>query len=194
MKRFLVLFFFLILFVPNAHAKDLSETDGVDWGGWDSSRKLFYLNGFISAADNIAEELSDFEEVEGYSDEEAFKLYTEYLAGLKNPEQARPFETKEIRSILELQKRLRMSALFRYSVLKITVGQLATGLDQFYGDFKNKNIRLTDAVYLVKKQITGASPDEIERISEWLRGGKKDIERLVIRNKNGNIEKIILFP
>lgn len=194
MKSASILFCFLILFATAAHAKDLSETDGTDWESWDSSKKLFYLNGFISAADNIAEELSDFEEIQDYSDEEAFKLYTEYLAGLKNADQGRPFTPKEIQFILEIQQRLRMSALFRYAVLKITVGQLTDGLDQFYADFKNKNIRLIDAVYVVKKQIKGASADDIERVSEWLRSEKKDFGKLIIKDKNGNIERIILFP
>ena len=62
----------------------------------------------------------------------------------------------------------------KYSFNNIRVRQIEEGLDQLYGDFRNTNILLTDAIYVVKKQITGSSPEQIEKILQVLRSPNID--------------------
>ncbi len=71
---------------------------------------------------------------------------------------------------------------------------MVDGLDSLYKDFKNENIRNHDAIYVVKKQIEGTLPEDIERILVWLRQGKKDDELLNIRGRDGKIVRVITFP
>lgn len=48
----------------------------------------------------------------------------------------------------------------------VTVGQIVDGLNQFYSDFRNRNIMIHDAVWLVLEQIAG-TPDSGLNIESW---------------------------
>ena len=81
--------------------------------------------------------------------------------------------------------------LVQYYLGKITVGQIINGLDVLYGDFKNKQIKLVYAVYIVKKQINGASSEEIEAILQYLRSNM-DSSKLYFIDKDGKKKKVDL--
>jgi len=81
-----------------------------------------------------------------------------------------------------------------FAMFDITVMQLKEGLDVFYKDFKNKQIRIHDAIYVVRKQIEGTLSSDIERLLVWLRQGKKDKELLNVRDRDGKIVRTITFP
>ena len=69
------------------------------------------------------------------------------------------------------------------------------GVDALYKDFKNRNIKIEDAIYVVKRQITGTSPSDIDRILLFLRNGKQDFTPLILeRDKDGKPIKAIIFP
>ncbi len=82
----------------------------------------------------------------------------------------------------------------RFAIFNMGYTQLQEGLDNFYKEFKNKQIKIHDAIYVVRKQIEGQLPGDIERLLVWLRQGKKDDELLNIRDKDGKIVRVITFP
>jgi len=51
----------------------------------------------------------------------------------------------------------------------ITIGQLIEGVDQFYKDFRNTRILTTDAMMVVKQQISGFSQKQIDETLQTLR-------------------------
>jgi hypothetical protein len=51
----------------------------------------------------------------------------------------------------------------------ITVGQLVEGVDQFYKDFRNTRILATDAMMIVKMQISGVDQKVIDDSLQTLR-------------------------
>ena len=63
-----------------------------------------------------------------------------------------------------------------------------------YKDFKNKGIRISDAIYVVKRQIEGTSPEDIEKILIYLRSNYENYESLVTRDKNGGSYYLNLAP
>ena len=56
----------------------------------------------------------------------------------------------------------------------VTVGQLVDGLDVFYSDFRNRTIRVHDAIWLVVNQIAGTPQEELEKMVEnWRRSAAR---------------------
>jgi hypothetical protein len=55
----------------------------------------------------------------------------------------------------------------------ITAGQLADGLDVLYGDYRNRNILLLNAVWLVLNSISGKSDAEMQKMIENFRKAAK---------------------
>jgi hypothetical protein len=72
-----------------------------------------------------------------------------------------------------------MVSIQRYAMSGITIGQMISGLDELYKDYKNVNIYIQEAIYVVKKQINGSSSEEIEAILQYLRSGR-DYNKLII--------------
>lgn len=94
------------------------------------------------------------------------------------------FSRKEVALLLGYSIESSNNHLYRYSTMGTTNAQFVEGIDAFYGDFKNKQIKLSEAVYVVKKQIKGASPDEIEAILQFLRSDG-DLKKLWYTDKDG---------
>ena len=51
----------------------------------------------------------------------------------------------------------------------VTAGQLISGLDAFYGDYRNRRIMLYDAIWLVVNEISGKSDAEMSKMIESYR-------------------------
>lgn len=75
----------------------------------------------------------------------------------------------------------------------MTNDQIADGLDAFYKDPKNRHIRISDAIFVVKKRTGGSSVEELNAILSYLRDEKKDKDKLLYRNKEGGSESA-MFP
>lgn len=54
---------------------------------------------------------------------------------------------------------------------EITVGQVVEGLDSFYKDYRNTNINMNRAVWVVAHAVTGTSQADIDKMTENLRAG-----------------------
>lgn len=97
------------------------------------------------------------------------------------------YSRDEVSLLLEREYRRSQEWLTHYSIIGITNGQIVDGLNLFYDDFRNRQIKLTDAIYVIRKQILGASKEEIEAITEWLRTLDRDFNKLRYKDKEGNI-------
>jgi len=72
----------------------------------------------------------------------------------------------------------------------ISVGQLLDGIDLLYSDFKNRSIAVFFALYVVKKQVKGTPPEDIERILLWMRARVGSTGSLMLKDSKGKI----IFP
>lgn len=162
----------------------LGEQNGNDWQGLGESEvdgatleKTTFIAGFMCAINYVVGR--NMYEVNRY----LIKLKTE--KGEKVSEYLQGSASHE---------KIRNSQLKRYSIYNITVGQIVEGIDILYKDFKNKGIRISDAIYVVKRQIEGTSPEDIEKILIYLRSNYENYESLVTRDKNGGVINSIEFP
>ena len=191
-KLFFVFFFYLIIFpiCANAEIQDVFNFSGHDWSGWEKSRKHNFISGFILGSGCVAHNnLLSLEEK--YDSDQAWAVYMEYIV----PDKKKPknsFSRNDVMLILNLMIYLQNNSVNKYLIIEITNNQLVDGLDLFFSDFKNKQIKLRDAIYVVKKQIKGASPDEIEAILQYLRSDK-DSKKLWYTAKDGK-KKLASFP
>ncbi len=76
----------------------------------------------------------------------------------------------------------------------VTVAQISNGLDEFYKDYRNTQIRILDAMPLVCMEAKGAAKDKVERKARILRmpPDQQAIERL--KDDIGKIVERGLFP
>lgn len=79
--------------------------------------------------------------------------------------------------------------LEQWKIFNIPYEQIVDGLDVLYEDYKNRNIIIPHAVHIVKKQIKGASEEEINAILEYLRGGMEDKSKLKYKDKTGKLQE-----
>ena len=55
-------------------------------------------------------------------------------------------------------------------LLNVTAGQVRDGLNNFYEDYRNRKIMVSDAIWLVLQSIGGTPKEEMEKmIEEWRR-------------------------
>lgn len=162
----------------------LGEENGNDWQEMGESEvdgatleKTTFISGFMCAINYVVERNMDdlWQGLNKIATEKGEKV-SEYLQGSASHE------------------RIRNSQLKRYSIYNITVGQTVDGIDILYKDFKNKGIKISDAIYVVKRQIEGTSPEDIEKILIYLRSNYENYEPLITRDKTGKIIGGIQFP
>lgn len=188
-----VLIAFIFFFPPFSYAEikqELSKMDGTDWAEWQPIQKYSFISGFMAGAHyvltNNTQDIDD-----NFDREKASNVFISYfLPDAKKPKNS--YSRKEVALLLGNQTNDTNISLSRYAIFQITNGQLVEGLNAFYGDFKNKQIKITDAVYVVKKQIKGASDEETEAVLQFLRADK-DFKKLSYTDKDGK-KKYASFP
>lgn len=196
---------------------DITEWNGNNWRQLDKTTKIFYITGFTVGSYYIVDH--HFTPMEGFDKDKAQSLSLRVYS-LKDGEKI----TLSKEEALSLQREIYFDAnqsLMTYALNGIAVGQIMDGLNALYEDFKNRSIQLSDAIYIVKKQIRGAPKQDIEQILLFFRRGKH-IEPLdqadtkvvvhaieegkltlnqipkvgffVVKDQNGKFVKFILFP
>jgi hypothetical protein len=191
-SRGFFMIFLISLFPINASAvtQDLSIIDGNDWRAWEAYQKYSFISGFLAGTEYVVENNLQSQD-EKYDSNKASDIYISYIV----PDEKKPknhFTRYEVLVLLGSVKEQFNSSLFQYTVQGITNGQIVDGLDLFYADFKNRQIKLKDAIYAVKKQIQGATPEENEAVLLYLRTGK-DFKKLFYTDKDGK-KKYVAFP
>lgn len=194
---FTLLLFLLIPALGVSGKEDAGDLDGTTWTSWDFEEKVFYLSGFLSASWYIVEENKEglfyskaFGSTE-YNAETSSKIWGDFSATEKKKKSS--FTRSDVAILLDSQRINKNDSLSKYSIYGITTGQIFQGLNLFYDDFKNRQIKLPVAIYVIKKQITGASAEEIEALVQWLRGSGQDFNKRFYIDKEG-IKKFIVFP
>jgi hypothetical protein len=186
MKRFIVI---LLIFVPllgSAQEKiDVSKHDGNSWRSMNYIRQLDFVAGFILGSFGISSgcrmpENVFMKEGSGYSETKGLKVLADYWTPKKQ------YTREEVGLLLEGRMQFFNSSLDKYGIIGITNDQLVDGLNKFYEDFRNRGILLGLAILVVKKQIKGASQEEIEAVCEYIRSDY-DFKKLKYKNKDGTI-------
>lgn len=210
MKK-IVLFISVILFLlihnsPMAYTEVINKLDGNNWKKWGEMEdvgkviKKYFVFGFMLG--------SSFASIGGapsmigkeYDADNAQKVFDSYIGvtikdgKLQEIEMKENFNREEVVLLIDFFLNRTRKNLSRYTLPKESnTGQFIEGLDKLYEDFKNRNIDLHNAIYVVKKQIEGASEEEIEAILQYLRADQKDLSKLKYKDKTGKIQ-ITEFP
>ncbi len=177
----LILTALCIFLLSTTSYADISDDDGNNWNSWDRYIKVIYVKSFMSASCFVSSNNED------------------PVAGFCNP--TSPIG-KTLCPDLTVERynweKKRNDTLKRYCIMELSVGQIADGLDVFYKDFRNRQIRMNSAVYVVRKQIEGSPNEEIEAILLFLRKTFKDtwygvVPSLKYKDTSG-IEHEVTFP
>jgi len=197
MKKLIILI--LLLCIPSvsfAEKDDIGEFDGNSWLSWSALEKISFLRGFLSASGYIVSansggifycSITNSE----YNAEKAQNVWSIFHDTEKKKKIN--FSRGDVCLLLDSQILSKNESSYKFGIYGITVGQLYEGLNLFFNDFKNKQIKLSLAIHVVKKQIEGASGEEIEALTQWLRGGGKDFSKRFYIDKEGK-KMFISFP
>jgi len=189
MKR-LILIIFIVLYpcLLNAEKSNISEINGNDWKTLSYANKIAFTLGVISSANYVAKQNIYYAPIvpeQEYDSKKAIALFSGFEKS--KSKKIIVYNKKEVDLMREHSRRTGNFLLKRYSIFNITNIQLHEGLDKLYDDFNNTNILLNEAVYLVRKQIQGASDDEIQAILLWLRtpANQRTFDQLIYKDKMG---------
>jgi hypothetical protein len=193
MKRMLFLLIVcLMLCSSNANAgeKDIGNLDGHDWTEWQANAKVNFIGGFIAGAGHVIGQNIKVQD-RMYDSPKAFQAYISFTS-TKVAKPKETFSREEVSLVLGKSKEVFNNQLYTYNISGITNSQIVDSLNLLYSNFKNKGIKLVDAIYLMKRKIKGASSAEEEAILQYLRAGK-DSDKLFYKDTDGEI-KLISFP
>ena len=134
-----------ILASTHTFADDAPDRDGNWWRTLDKTTKNAYMTGFFDGI-NLGHDFS----------------YWDWAS-----------DTKQY-SCFALTQRSFNNYASRY-LSKVTSGQVADGLDDFYKDFRNRSIEIPHAAWIVLNEIAGTPKPQLdEMIGNWRRGAAKN--------------------
>jgi len=150
----------------------VSEFDGTDWQGWTEIKKFNFLSGFLLGCSYVVKKNEPFLPKDTYA--KPFDDMRKRLSGPGGGKKKKPaqniFSKEDVIMWGHYRASMIQEGLADYAVYEITVNQLSKGMDELYREGKNSTIKIADALYVVKKQIRGASAAEIENILMSVRG------------------------
>ncbi|MEK7280396.1 MAG: hypothetical protein AAB090_07105 [Nitrospirota bacterium] len=194
MKKVILGFFLVIVFytLSFAQKQDTLKIDGNDWKTWGLLEKKSFIAGFLAGSGQVVGE-NIYPLPKDFTSEKALDTFF-----ISTAEKNSSFSRDDVLDALDTENWHRNMQIIRYGIYDITDVQIVDGLNSLYEDFKNRSIKLRDAVYVVKKQIKGAPAEHIERILRYLRGDKQDVDLLKIdrgyRDKEKGRVEFIEFP
>lgn len=172
------------------------EPPGDTWRSLSKGKKTVLTEGIILGINNVVRENMVFLPESGSTkrnDELAEKLEKLLTLYIRQKFARKPTED-EVRLLLAYEKELRNKKLIEYGVFYVSVKEIIAGVDRLYWEPKNRNISIVDAMYLARKKSQGAPLEDMERLVNYLRGGKKDRSILNVKDERGKTRKIIHFP
>jgi hypothetical protein len=131
--------------------------DGNDWARFSQSHKIGFLSGFYAIHDismRKAKEINNF---------------IDYILPQLCPEK---FESEK-QTLLWLQFKFHFP-VEEFELDQTTPQQILDGLEAFYKDHRNLNIKIVNGVYIVREGIRGKDPDYVEAWTRWLRKPKRE--------------------
>ena len=142
MNRFIAVLV-LSLAAFSANCADPNRRDGNSWREFSPQARVDYLIGFLDGMDL------------GYHF--SYWKYTVKSAPILTADSV---SSKASSAYAEYSQRY---------FTNVRVGQLADGLNEFYSDYRNRSIRISDGVWVVVRQIAGDKPQDIEELITNLR-------------------------
>lgn len=162
----------MICCLPAFAAKtSLSQLDGHDWQTWEEAKKINFLSGFLLGSYYVikqSEPPTPKDEIERQYEEIRKRLSSGYNGKKKRVQNS--FSKEDVILWGHYRAAMIQKELIDFAVFDIPIGHLSKGMDELYSEPINKKIKLFDAVYAVKRQIKGASREEMERTLFYLRG------------------------
>jgi hypothetical protein len=189
MKKLLSSFLIVFLLVESGYAAGVADLDGNDWVTMDEVSKMSFTGGFLVGSSYVIDE-NTVPLPNSFNPEEASKLYFDGYIGGKRKKLSR----HELNIMLQRVENSRNEKLSNYALSKIPWYKITVGLDKLYRNSKNRSIRVTDAIYVVKKQAEGLPETHIEKILLYLQLGKKDLSPLMVVDEKGKVVSVIRFP
>lgn len=173
LKRLLLGILIALLFCLPASAgkTSLSELDGSDWQAWDEGKKVNFLSGFLLGSSYVIKQNEPSLSADGGS--QRFDDMRKRLSSGTDKKKKRvknSFSKEEVILWGHYRAAMIQKGLTDYAIFDITIGQLSKGMDELYKDPKNMKIRISDAIYAVKKRIKGENQEDMERTLQYLRG------------------------
>lgn len=179
----LTLVLMLILAGSSVYA-DQRRWDGYWWESTSEDAKIGYVTGLADGTDMM---LSAIDGWAGWTWlPESFKKESrtpipqltgkakEYFENLTEVEKKHYRAAEKLIFLLNEKAKEVMTTLYSYEkrehgLYGLTFGQLVAGLDEFYKDFRNKQIKVRDAIYVVKMQLEGMPEEAVQRSVKNLR-------------------------
>jgi len=153
-KALLALVLAALCAIPVA-ARAADERDGNWWLGLPASTRVFYVVGLF---DGIQYELHNVTQ-------ELVNPLAEIPAGCDK-------KCVELRAGARVQSWKALLEKHDSDFDRITAGQITTGLDSLFGDYRNRSIKVHAALEVVIGSIRGVSPALVEIRLQGLRSGK----------------------
>ena len=182
------LLFFLLCIPSICLGQDTSEFNGSRWQSWSSDTRNSIVIGFMIGTAYVYQNTNFAGYPVEYNQSRASQVTSEIFDNKK-----KKYSPDDVLQVIELYGRGTNSTLGDFQILDISSSQIVAGLNELYSDFKNTQVHVSDAIYVVKKQITGASSQEVEAILHYVRGGKKDHSKRFYQEKDGQ-KKWASFP
>lgn len=130
-------------------AKSDNNRDGNWWNRLPRSQKMSYTIGFMDG--------------QTY----AHLMYTAALLhGMADPKTGK-YDANRSATVKEVERYA--DANLKLDFDNLTAGQLVSGLDKIYSDYRNMQIELSDAVLVVLRSIQGMSNDDMEKLLQLKR-------------------------
>jgi hypothetical protein len=171
MKRLFIVFLCLLIFPIYANAEKIAENlDGNDWTTMTAIMKTTFIAGVVAGSNSIIKTNLYNLGIRAITDKidcdspKAKKMFLEYM-NFYNKSKKNAFSRNDIDLVLCENH----NYLKGFGFYGVTVGQLVEGVDSLYSDFKNKRIKIIEALGVVKEQINGESPEETEKLIQQLR-------------------------
>jgi hypothetical protein len=183
MKKIALLILLLLSFVSSGYAQvtDVFQFSGHEWAKWDVPSKYGFIGGFIAGGAYVA------------IGSQTAMINRPLEVKTESGELIGDSDKKDVVStlIMYLQDD-KEKDLTRYFIKGFPSNQIVNGLDVLYKNHHHRRIKVVDAIYLVRKQLEGASTEEINATIEYLISGK-NIKKLHYTDRDGKFQAVV-FP
>jgi hypothetical protein len=176
------------------------EKDGNDWISWGPVTKTAFVEGFKSGSDYVIRNndgLANFPLPVKFDNSRADKVQRDFynVCKLPDPRKDVTFPADDVILLVARTKTERKKVMLDLSVADYTAERFVDGIDSFYHDhYDLRNIKIQDAVYYVRKKLEKAPAEELNRILNYLKGGKEQPDWLTMYDEKGKIKRLITFP
>lgn len=149
MKKIILLLTLFCLTICNAQQQSFGELNGNDW------------HGFLQRAQNFYSKVN-LDKIQDWINTNAYQFKSQFILGLYEMATRIPKENY-FKGVDEDGNDLYVKLSHPYPYLNgLTPDQVIEGLDKFYSNNENMDIKILDAIHIVQMEVTGKSAQEVE--------------------------------